>query len=273
LYLFEFEAFTTFCEVQIDLSDEDLAKKLANDILCNAKRLESQYSYFKEDSQLYKVNHRESKSLHVSDEFAGLLSLALFYSQKTDGAFDVAMAGTLKDNRDNIETVYDFASATCIALESNTLTFSNDITKIDFGGLVKEYAVDQSILILKLAGIKSALVNFGGDIAAIGNHHGEIWNIGIEDPNDENLNIAFIELDACSLCTSGDSKRYKEVDGKKLSHIVSLQQNDYKQISVIAPTTVDAGVWSTALLVNSQLKPPAHIKVVSKIFKDNSLLG
>lgn len=265
MYLFEFEAFTTFCEVQIDSHDEYLAKKLANEIYCNTKRLEEQYSYFKESSQLYKVNHRNSNSLHVSDEFAGLLELSIFYSQKTDGAFDVAMAGTLKNNRDDTQTLYKFASITCISIKSNLLTFHNDVTKIDFGGLVKEYAVDQSILILKLAGIKSALINFGGDITAIGDHHGEIWNIGIEDPSDKNLNIAFIELTSASLCTSGNSKRYEEIDEKKFSHIISLQQNDYKQISVVAPTTVDAGVWSTALLVNSQLIPPKHIKVVSKI--------
>jgi len=32
--------------------------------------------------------------------------------------------------------------------------------------LVKEYAVDESILMLKNAGASSALVNFGGDLAA-----------------------------------------------------------------------------------------------------------
>ena len=265
MYTYTFEAFTTVCELQIDAQEESSANKLADDIFLHAKRLEEKYSYFKEDSELYKVNHRDINSLHVSDEFAGLLQLALFYAKQTNGAFDVAMAGTLKEKRNNIKVILPFASYSCFIIEGNCLTFNNSLTKIDFGGLVKEYAVDQSILMLKLSGITSALVNFGGDIAVIGTHHNERWSIGIQNPLDDNENIQIIELESSSLCTSGHSKRYKEIEGEKISHIISLQKNDYKQISLSAPTTVDAGVWSTALLVNPELQPPNHIKIVSKV--------
>ena len=199
--------------------------------------------------------------------------MALFYSNQTDGAFDVAMAGTLKEKRENFEVLLPFASSLCFKLEGNTLTFSNSFTKIDLGGLVKEYAVDQSILILQLAGITSALVNFGGDLATIGTCHGEKWSIGIQNPLDENDNIAILELSGASLCTSGHHKRYKEINGEKISHIITLEKNDYKQVSIVAPTTVDAGIWSTALLVNPHLQPPKHIKIVNKVFQEKHLLG
>ena len=265
MHTYTFEAFTTVCELQIDAQEESSAKKLADDIFFHTKRLEEEYSFFKESSKLYKVNHRDTNSLHVSDEFAGLLQLALFYAKQTSGAFDVAMAGTLKEKRNNIEVILPFASYSCFIIEGNCLTFNNSLTKIDFGGLVKEYAVDQSILMLKLSGITSALVNFGGDIAVIGTHHNEKWSIGIQNPLDDHENIQIIKLESSSLCTSGHSKRYKEIKGEKISHIISLEKNDYKQISITAPTTVDAGVWSTALLVNPKLQLPNHIKVVSKV--------
>ncbi len=250
------------CELQIEIGNRDRADSLAHEIMSRTKRLEECYSYFKESSQLYKINHRIDNSFEINDEFTGLIKLALFYNEVTGGAFDIALAGTLKEYRKDLKKLLPFASSSCMKIDGNSLIFSNAYTKIDFGGLVKEYAVDQSVLILKQAGATSGLVNFGGDVATFGTHMGEIWSIGIENPENSSENIAVVQLQESSLCTSGHSKRFQEIEGERLSHIVSLKNNDYKQISVIAPTTVDAGVWSTALLVDPNLKPPSHIKIV-----------
>lgn len=265
MYTYTFEAFTTFCELQIDIIDKAIADDLASDILSQTKRLQECYSYFKESSELYKINHRRTNSLHVSDEFAGLIQLALFYNKVTNGAFDIALAGTLKEFRDDTTKLLPFASSSCIQIDGNSLTFSNDFTKIDFGGLVKEYAVDQSALMLKQAGVKSGLVNFGGDVATFGTYNKKPWSIGIQDPLDSLENIAVIELNENSLCTSGHSKRFQKINEKNFSHIVSLKHNDHQQISVLAPTTVDAGVWSTALLVDPSLELPSHMKIVNLV--------
>lgn len=50
-----------------------------------------------------------------------------------------------------------------------------------------------------------------------------------------------------------------------LFHAKQLEKNDLKQVSIIASTTIDAGVWSTALLANPELQLPNHIKIVSKV--------
>lgn len=246
MFIFKFEAFTTLCELHIDAENEIFAQYVAHIISIEAKRLEQKYGFFFENSELYKINHRTTNIVLLDDEFTSLVKLALFYYDKTSGAFDVTLNGTIK-------------------LEENKLIFFNDNTKIDFGGLVKEYAVDMSIAILKDYKIKSALVNFGGDLAAIGTNNGIKWNIGIEDPNNEKLIIETVQMDNNSLCSSGHSKRYKEINNKRISHIIVKEKNNYQQISIIAPTTVDAGVWSTALLSKPSLIPPSHIKIVKKI--------
>jgi FAD:protein FMN transferase len=246
LFIFNFEAFTTLCELHIDAENELYAQYIAHIISVEAKRLEQKYGFFLENSELYKINHRTSNTVLLDDEFTSLVKLSLFYYDKTLGAFDVTLNGTIK-------------------LEENQLIFSHDNTKIDFGGLVKEYAVDISIAILKDYKINSALVNFGGDLATIGTNNAEKWNIGIEDPYNENLNIETVQMDNNSLCSSGHSKRYKEINNKKISHIIVKEENNYQQISIIAPTTVDAGVWSTALLSKPSLIPPSHIRIVKKV--------
>ena len=118
--------------------------------------------------------------------------MALFYNKVTCGIFDIALSGTLKAslNSSSLEEyqqhrneLLPFASCEHISLEGNCLSFSNAFTKMDLGGLVKEYAVDQAVLQLQNLGIKSALINFGGDIAAYGTCHGNPWKIGIQNPD------------------------------------------------------------------------------------------
>jgi thiamine biosynthesis lipoprotein len=40
--------------------------------------------------------------------------------------------------------------------------------ELDFGGVVKEYAVDRAATLCREAGIKQALINLGGDIRLVG---------------------------------------------------------------------------------------------------------
>ncbi|WP_295054804.1 FAD:protein FMN transferase [Sulfuricurvum sp.] len=277
MHPYQFEAFSTPCELHIDAPSSSAANAVAKAVFENAKRLESLYSFFRNDSEIYKLNERTENHHLLSDELAGLIRLAIFYAEVTQRAFDIATAGTLK-NLSNLPSYHEysrqkellipFASSEHILLEGNRLSFANEHTKIDLGGLVKEYAVDQSMFILQSLGITSALVNFGGDIAAIGKCQEFSWKIGIEDPTNFEQNLMEVELNDVSLCTSGHSKRYATIESEKISHIVSFSDfsKRYSQVSIIAPTTVDAGVWSTALLINSSLEIPEHIKVVSTYF-------
>lgn len=272
MHRFEFEAFTSPCELHIDVPDYSAAKTLARAVFENAKRLEQRYSFFRNDSEIYLLNERTCAHHLLSDELAGLIQLSIFYADATKGAFDIALAGTLKslsnlatfdDYRVQKKKLAPFASCAHLMLEGNYLSFANEYTKIDLGGLVKEYAVDQSIFILQSSGVSSALVNFGGDIAAIGKYEGSSWRIGIQDPEDFGRNLVEVELNDVSLCTSGDSKRYAMIEDEKISHVVASEvcSKHYSQVSIIAPTTVDAGVWSTALLSNPHIVLPEHIKV------------
>lgn len=205
---------------------------------------------------------------------ANLLRLAQFYAQKTQGCFDIAMAGTLKplSTATSLEMYYQkklellpFASISQMQVENEQVSFSNPYTKIDLGGLVKEYAVDISIGLLKQCGVRSALVNYGGDIAVIGSYQGEKWRIGIQSPEDETNTLLICELENESLCTSGHSKRFYLIDDTKISHVVSKVNavKTLQQVSIKAPTTMDAGVWSTALLINADLEFSSHIVAVS----------
>lgn len=239
-----------------------------------SKRLEEKYSFFIEESELSLVNERRKRHVMVSDELAGLLAISAFYYEKTSSCFDIAYAGTMhgctdatsmQEYQHKCKTLLPYANFSHLQLDGNWVEFSNDYTKLDLGGLVKEYAVDQSILLLKQLNITSALVDFGGDIAAFGTYDNAKWNIGIQDPDQSEHNFLSISLDKAAVCTSGHSKCFYMIGDTQISHIISKKKSLYKQISVVAPTAIDAGVWSTSLLIDEEIKLPNHIDVVSLV--------
>lgn len=273
MYIARFTAFTTPCEIQIDVSSQQEGEKILSFLLMEIRRLQSQYSFFEATSQIYAINHRTNDTLTITQELSSILNLSLFYTKMTHGTFDIALAGTLKQAyqsdsllayQQRYEALCPFASSRFLTLEGLTLHFSNSYTQIDLGGIVKEYAVDQTILLLQELGIASALVNFGGDVAVYGTCDDQPWRIGIQDPKNPDKNVTSRELHNASLCTSGHSKRYTSIEERRFSHIIAPHTQAVpllppSQISIMAPTTVDAGIWSTALLINPSLCPPSHI--------------
>jgi thiamine biosynthesis lipoprotein len=78
---------------------------------------------------------------------------------------------------------------------------------VDPTGLVKGWAVDRALSVLKEAGIGGAFVNGGGDIAAFGSPApGERWHAGIRHPWRADALAAIVAVDA-AVATSGCYER------------------------------------------------------------------
>ena len=175
LEIYKFDCFTTPCELQLYCSDKTVADNCAKDILHESKRLEKKYNYFDSNSLVSKINNRTMTLL--DNESKTLLSRAKQYYTKTNTIFDITLA-TIKDiytinnslNEVKIqkESLSKYIGCDHFTIKKNKIYFDNDFTKIDLGGFVKEFSVDRAVSIIKKYKIKSALVNFGGDIFAIG---------------------------------------------------------------------------------------------------------
>ncbi len=179
--------------------------------------------------------------------------------------YDCLQTASLKEYKQTKEALLPYATFSHIHLDGNNVEFSNKHTQLDLGGFVKEYAVDQAILRLKQLNIPSALVDFGGDIAAYGNHAGAQWCIGIQDPKQNENNLMHINLDNGAVCTSGHSKNFYMIEETQISHILSQKQSTYKQVSILAPSALDAGVWATSLLIHPFLNVPSHLNIISSV--------
>ena len=108
------------------------------------------------------------------------------------------------------------------------------------GAYAKGYIVDKGIEFLKSEEIKSAMINAGGDLYALGNKKNRKWHIAIKNPDNKKKFLSIIALKNKAVATSGNYERYFEKNGRRYTHIfnaLTLQSvNNYKSISVIADT-------------------------------------
>jgi thiamine biosynthesis lipoprotein len=127
---------------------------------------------------------------------------------------------------------------------------------LDLGGVGKEYAVDQVVLLAGQHGISRILVDFGADVRV----HGlppdgrPAWHIGLEDPASPGRCWCGLSVRDAAVATSGDYLRKFEVNGRRYGHIIDLRtgqpvENGCRAVSVIAPSCTLAGMLSTTAFV------------------------
>lgn len=254
---------TSPCEVHIYSRNQTKAKTVAKKILMMSKMLEKKYNFYNPTSYLSSLNKRQENKLDYQTK--ELLNRAKIFYKKTNTIFDITM-GTLVNSRklnsleaikEEQERLKSFIGAKHFTIKKDKLYFDNPYTLIDLGGFVKEFAVDKAIAILKKEKIESALVNFGGDIYALGlKPNGNPFRIGIKNPKNPQEYITHLEITNQALTTSASYERNHNVEGEELSHIISHETTLQKEIissTVISSTVVESGVYSTSLMIEPTL--------------------
>jgi len=139
-------------------------------------------------------------------------------------------------------------------LDDGRASAANRNLKIDLGGIAKGAAVEAALLILASHGLENALINAGGDLAAIGHAAGgRAWRVGIRDPRGPGM-LSVVELgDGESAFTSGDYERYFEHEGERLHHLLDpttgRPARHTQAITVLSTDPVLADAAATALFV------------------------
>ena len=148
----------------------------------------------------------------------------------------------------------------CVIIDEteNTVYLSDPNMSLDVGALGKGYATEKAAELLMAKGVTSYVLNFGGNIRAIGTKvNGDGWLTGITNPDKESEEsfVCKVNIKDISLVTSGDYERYYIVDGVKYHHIIDPKTNmPAKYFSSISIFTEDSGLadaLSTALFCMS----------------------
>lgn len=258
-FLGSFTAMASPCELLMAVDDEPIARQMLQLAFDEAKRIEGKFSRFIKGNLVWQLNHAQGKPTPIDAETHHLFEFAQQCFQLSEAAFDISACPLMAlwrfdgSHRVPLQTDIDTAllnvGFTHIALTDTTVTMPAGMS-VDFGGIGKEYAVDRTAQMLAQRWpTSSVLVNFGGDIACpISKDEG--WQVGIENPQQLDSAAALLTIRQGALATSGHTRRYIEVAGKRYGHIIN-PKNGYPveqaplSVTVLAPNCVMAGMLAT----------------------------
>jgi thiamine biosynthesis lipoprotein len=258
----------TVVMVQIFTDDQREAQRAADKMFTVMADLEKKFNRHLEGSEVAAINSRAGQvPVDVSAATFALIERALNYSQLTSSAFDITVAPLLDlwgfaDEEQHIpaaeelEQALAFVDCTEVVLDrqAQTVFLPRPGMALDLGGIAKGYIVDQGAEVLQEAGIKSALIDAGGDIRVIGFKADQTpWRIGIKHPRQNSRLAAVLPLVDSSVATSGDYERFFEGDGVRYHHLLNPQTGrparGLSSVTIVASEAADADALSTAIFI------------------------
>lgn len=261
----------TICEITI-YDMEEMSEENANAAIDSAFNLcadyESLISATREESDIYKINEADGKAVACDEDTIELLQMGIKYGDLSDGKFDITL-GQVTDLWDfhaeepKVPADADVAAALeavdyqQIEIDGNRVSMANDNGKINLGGIGKGYIADRAAEHLEALGVSSAIVNFGGNIVAIGANDGNPFKIGIKDPNNANGEVlGAVSVTDATVVTSGVYERCFEQDGKVYHHILDVKtgypvDTDVMSVTLVAAkgSSADCDALSTTCLI------------------------
>ena len=253
------------CEVLVESEREVEARGIAEAVAACAARIERKFSRYLPDNLVARINSAGGAPTTVDDETANLLDFAARVHELSEGMFDITSGVLCRawtfDGSARVPSPEDIAALLPMVGWSKVHWVRPSITllpgmQIDFGGVAKEYAVDQATREAASVSAAPALVNFGGDLAVTrAREGGQPWRVGIEGIDEKAGGASrLVDLSGGALATSGDTYRYVKSGGARLPHILDPRNGRPidgapRTVTVAAPSCTQAGMLTTLAML------------------------
>lgn len=237
--------------VQLTIYDKNAAQS-ADKALAQMRRLDGLLNAYNPQSEISKINDFAGQAVQVSPDTLAVVNRALEYARKTNGAFDptigtvsrlwaIGKKGEFVPSNEQLQTALNLVDYTQVAVDpvAQTVKLNKPGMILDLGGVAKGYILETMLQTLRECGVKSALVNGGGDVLILGKRaDGKPWRIGVQDPRKPDGMLRAINMDKYDQAsTSGDYQRYFIKDGIRYHHIFD-PRSGYPVKGLIAATVI-----------------------------------
>lgn len=272
-------------EIVLHGEDESRLRAAAEEALDEIQRLDALLSLYRATSDISRLNARAAAGpVKVAPELFQLLSCAKNFHQISAGAFDITVGplmrcwGFMRDTG-HFPKEEDLAAARrkvgmdLVELDESkfTVRFRLEGVMLDLGSIGKGYALERASVLLREAGVSSAILHGGtSTVCAIGAPpDASAWVIGIEDPagkragtalrtdsgvsvGAERALLAAISLRDESLSVSAVWGKSFSVGGKTYGHVIDPRAGrpvvGAVLAAVVLPSATESDALSTALL-------------------------
>ena len=258
------------------------------------EKLERLLSTTIEGSDVYRINNSNAETdgfskIPVMPETTYLIQKSLEFYKQTEGAFNPALYPIIKEwgfttgnykvpSDEKILSLLKYTDFSKIEISeklqsappldfilqadhdkagvatASILTCPSGM-QLDFGAIGKGFAGDHAIRFLKKNGVKSALLDFGGNIQVLGSKpDGKDWTVGIKNPWGGEPVAAVKLRDSCMITSGGYERFFTDEDGKKYIHIFDNAtgrpvENELESVTIICHQGICGDVLSTSLFV------------------------
>lgn len=259
------------CAVQLEGVEPGHAEAVLQRLRERLEELEARYTRYQEDSLTSRINRGAGRpqAVVVDDETAALLDYAHTAWEQSEGLFDLT-SGVLRQAWDFrsgrlpeptvVDALRQLVGWEQVEWDWPQVRLPREGMELDFGGLVKEYAVDQLAHLAQQNGIQSGWVDLGGDVAVIGPQpDGTGWRIGLRDPRDAQRPLRVLKLRGGAVASSGDYERCMVVNRQRYGHVLNPLTGwpvpGVQAVSVLSPHCLIAGTASTVAMLKGDEAP------------------
>jgi thiamine biosynthesis lipoprotein len=256
----------TFAEIRVlDAPSPAVARDGVEAALAELRTVDRLMSAQRPDSDLSRVNRDAvGHPVTVDVRLLDVLETSLALHQATDGAFDVTVLPLAEawgftagmPRRPALAPPLPVGpGAIRLDRAARTVAFGDPATRIDLGGVAKGWALDRAREILRARGIRSALLDLGGEVATLGGPpDGPPWRIAIRHPRRRGALLGVVEVgDGDAVSTSGDAEQYVVEAGVRLGHVFDPRTGRpataLVAATVVAASAAIADALSTAAVV------------------------
>ncbi len=276
--------YLTVVEQAMDLKDSFTKKRSYTKEQCESIVKQIEQKKTKENTVKYSIRQDGSITFEISALLERIVKKGLEYSKKSDGRFDIAIepVSSLWDftvkkptvpDEQKIEKALAYVDYQKIALDDQKLTFQMPGMGIDLGGIAKGFIADELKAYLEKKGVKSAVIDLGGNVLCIGKKDPKTpFHIGIQQPfADRNETIAAVSVDGLSIVSSGIYERYfKTEDGTLYHHILNPKtgysyDNDLMAVTILSKKSVDGDGLSTSCFAMGKKEGLAFINNIDDV--------
>ena len=279
-------AMDTIMELQIEGNQELLTEAEGK-----IRNLEKLLSVTDEDSDIYRLN--ENSTFEISDTTADIMSKALNMCDRTGGALDISIYPVLKawgfttgeykvpsqqELTSLIENV-DYRQIKFIDSDNLEVTGEESLIiasipvgmQVDLGSVAKGYTSTMLADYFSEKGVKSGLINLGGNVQCIGaKPNGDSWKVAIKSPFPDTKSGIYGVLAASdtAIITSGGYERYFEEGGEVYWHILDPEtgkpaHSGLSSVTIVGQDGLTCDALSTALFVKG-------LEEATKLWRESS---
>jgi len=203
--------------------------------------------------------------------FQTVFSEAARMYEITGGAFDITVGplidawgfgrgGKMEMTDEVIDSLMQYVGMPRVRIEGGRVVKDLQEIRLDVNAIAQGYAVDVVAAFLDDLKIKNYMVEIGGELTTKGlSPRGDHWKVGIDKPSFGNLVPGqdlqeVVALSGQSLASSGNYRKFYEVDGQKIVHTVDpttgyTKMSNLLSVTIITEDCITADALATSCMV------------------------